>query len=81
MEHYSLESALYIGGHSYEEILKRRELQRIIEKMPDVHKACLRLKYEHRLTNKQIAKLFGRSEGAIERIIYRTKKKIRKEIG
>ncbi len=81
MTHYSPESSPYIGGHSYDEILTRRELQRIIEKMPDVHKACLRLKYVHRFTNKEIAGLFGRSEGAVESIIVRTKKKIRREMG
>lgn len=64
----------------YEEILKRREVWRIIEAMPEVHRRCLKMKYVKRYTAKEIAEELGKTPYAVNNIIHKAKGKIKNEI-
>ena len=65
----------------YEEILKRREVWRIIEQLPEQQRGFLLLSSKYRLTAKEIADAFGRSTNSVEQEISRAKKKVRQEMG
>jgi RNA polymerase sigma-70 factor, ECF subfamily len=51
-----------------------------VKKLPKTQGEVIVLKFIHELSNKEIAKIIGRSVGAVEQLLYRAKQNLRKKM-
>ena len=76
--------SIRLGDHPESSIVKRQEIEgllHVIQKLPVERQNLLILKFVERMSNEEIAKIMGRSEGAIKSLYHRTLLSLRDDLG
>ncbi len=72
------------GDYPESSVVKGQEIEvllRAIQKLPEERQTLLILKFVERLSNEEIARIMGRSEGAIKSLYHRTLLALRGDLG